>query len=364
MGKTKENSEKIEINLSFLETVAKYSEEDLSAAERWYADDRPVAWGARNTYSNLIQNCWMQSPTLRACASSFSNFVRGNGMTIGDGAAKWRGTVNRYGETLETVVGKMALSQFLYGGWCLQIVYSKMKTVAEIYSVDFSKCRVNTNKTKVFYYPKGCTNYGKYIEYDMLGFGDGSTTEMAWFNGTSAPTLYPSATWTAALSDVLTEIETSKFSLATVSGGFLAKYVISIPSGGNLSSEQKKLIEDSIKKKFTGSDADSNFMLFFGGADGQEIKVDKIEADNSAESFLAIRDTAKDNIYAACQTSPLIMGMGQGNTLSTNEFSDAYNIYNRTVIVPVQHMIEDELARVLRVDVDQLKINKFSLDFE
>ena len=144
----------------------------------------------------------------------------------------------------------------------------------------------------------------------------------------------------------------------------MAKHVISIPDGGSLTNEQKKDIENGIKDKFTGSDAKSNFMIYFnGGVDGQEIKIDRIETDNSAESYLAIRDTAKSNIFSACRTSPLIMGMGQSNTLSTSEFSDAYNIYNRTVILPVQKKIERCFNKLLRVD-NAFKINKFTIDFE
>ena len=55
--------------------------------------------------------------------------------------------------------------------------------------------------------------------------------------------------------------------------------------------------------------------------------------------------------------------MGQANTLSTNEFSDAYNIYNRTVILPVQKKIERSFGTILRFD-DPLKIIKFSIDFQ
>lgn len=363
-----ENKKQTQVRLGFIETVAKYSEDELSCAERLYTGDRPVFWGVKNSYTNLIQNCFMQSPTLRACAQSFTDYVCGNGIELID-AKKWDGEINRYGETLEDLIAKMAQSYFLYGGWCVQVIYSKAYTVAEVYVVDFAKCRINETKSKVYYYPKGCSTYGKYEVYDRFdpaNIDPANKTQMAWYNGTSTPTLYPSAPWTSAISDVLTEIETSKFSLATVSGGFLAKYVISIPDGGSLTEEQRKDIETSIKDKFTGADATSNFMLFFNGGisgDGNKLEVSKIEADNSAESFLAIRDTAKSNIYAACRTSPLIMGMGQGNTLSTNEFSDSYNIYNRTVVLPVQKKIERFFGKIFRVD-NPLKINKFSIDFE
>ena len=363
MAKNKE----IQTSLSFIDTIAKYSEDDLSNVEKVYSGDKPVFWGIRNTYSTLIQNCFMQSPTLRACCQSFTDYVGGNGVQIN--CPRLEGKLNRYGETVEDIISKMAQSYFLYGGYCLQIIYSKMMTVAEIYCVDFAKCRVNEDKTKVYYYPKGCSTYGKYETYDRFDpehIRTDNLTQMYWYNGTSAPTLYPSAPWTSALCDVLTEIETSKFSLSTVSGGFLAKYVITIPDGGALTEEQKAAIEEAIKTKFTGTDATSNFMIYFNGGvggDGQELKIDKIETDNSAESYLAIRDTAKANIYAACRTSPLIMGMGQANTLSTNEFSDAYNIYNRTVILPVQKKIERSFETILRYD-DPLKIIKFSIDFE
>ena len=282
MAKNKE----IQTSLSFIDTIAKYSEDDLSNVEKAYSGDKPVFWGIRNTYSTLIQNCFMQSPTLRACCQSFTDYVGGNGVQIN--CPRLEGKLNRYGETVEDIISKMAQSYFLYGGYCLQIIYSKMMTVAEIYCVDFAKCRVNEDKTKVYYYPKGCSTYGKYETYDRFDpekIRTDNLTQMYWYNGTSAPTLYPSAPWTSALCDVLTEIETSKFSLSTVSGGFLAKYVITIPDGGALTEEQKAAIEEAIKTKFTGTDATSNFMIYFNvvvGGDGQELKIDKIETDNSA----------------------------------------------------------------------------------
>lgn len=361
------NSEKINTSLSFIDTIAKYTDEDLSSYEKAFDNDKPVYWGIRNAYSTLIQNCFLQSPTLRACAQSFVDFVGGDGVIAE--TDRLNQPMNRYDETIEDIISKMSQSYFLYGGWCLQIVYSKTLMVSEVYCVDFAKCRINETKTKIFYYPKGCSTYAKYEVYDRFDpsrIDPNKLTQMYWYNGTSAPTLYPSAPWTSALCDVLTEIETSKFSLSTVSGGFLAKYVITIPDGGALTDEQKSDIEEAIKNKFTGSDASSNFMIYFNsgiGGDGQEIKIDKIETDNSAESYLAIRDTAKQNIFSACRTSPLIMGMGQSNTLSTSEFSDAYNIYNRTVVLPVQKKIERTFSKIFRMD-NCMKIKKFTINLE
>ena len=98
MAKNKE----IQTSLSFVDTIAKYSEEDLSNVEKAYSGDKPVFWGIRNTYSTLIQNCFMQSPTLRACCQSFTDYVGGNGVQIN--CPRLEGKLNRYGETVEDII--------------------------------------------------------------------------------------------------------------------------------------------------------------------------------------------------------------------------------------------------------------------
>ena len=331
-----------------------------------YAGSGPIQWGKDNQLPNLLLNCYKQSATLKSSIDGMVAYILGNKIDINPGAAKFKDTVNRRGETMDDLVGAIALDYCIFGGFAIQVIYNKLGEVSELYALDFAKCRRNGDLDKILYSKKGWGKYtGKYEAYDVFNRADldlEKGSQIFYYKGNSRK-IYPSPMWEGALRDVLTEIECSKYALNAVSNGFQAKYLIDFKDAGNLTDEQKELIEKAIKDKFCNPDNEVNFMLHYGdGTNGVEVK--KIETDDAPEKYIAIKDNARANIFTALRTSPLLAGLSVANTgFSTQEFSDSFKLYSTTVIAPIQKIIVRSLDKILGADTC-ITFEQFTIDIE
>lgn len=354
-----------EIRLSVVDVEKKYA---YDVAESIYGGGGIVSWGADNDIPKLLGNCYEKSATLKAAIDQSINYVMGDGVEISDGAALWRGAINRRGMTMEDLVNHLAYDYYTYGNFCFQIIYNRIGIPVELYPLDVARCRLNEYKDKVFYSKKMWSKYQtKAEEYLRFGYNDfnaDNPTMLYFYNGTGIRTFYNRAPWAAALDDVLTEIEGSKYSLNSVVNGFSARYIINLPDTANLTDEQKKAIEEGIKTKFTGTDSPSNFMLYFSNDEGKNISVQKIEANEDPDHFIAIRNGARENIFTALRISPLLCGLSLTNTgFASSEFSDSYKLFDRTVAEPVRRVIEKSVNSVIGVE-EGITILPFQITFE
>lgn len=366
--KTKK-TENNDIKLSVLDIEKKYKVDYSEYTYNGQNGEKPVAWGEDNNLPMLYMNCYAKSSTLKAAIMSQINYVLGDDITVSPDGAKWSKEVNRNGQTMRELIAKIAFNYAVYAGFAIQVIYNKLGNPVELFALDFGRCRTNEDGTKVFYSKKWSKYQAKYDEYDAFDpdkvkIKMENPTQIFYYKGDLTPSVYPLPQYNGALLDILTEIEASTYSLNTISRGFSARYLIQFPENANLTDEQKKGIEESIKTKFSGPDTDVNFMLYWrnGDGDAEKIEVAKIESDDAAEKYLAIKDTARQNIFIAMRTSPLLCGLPVATAFSTSEFKDAYQLYNKTVIEPIQDIIKEALDKVTGIE-GLVHIKKFDIDF-
>lgn len=365
--KTKKTETTNSITLSVLDVESRYK---VDYAEYTYAgqnEDKPVGWGEDNALPLLYMNCYSKSSTLKATIMSQVNYVLGDEVIVSEDGARWAEQINRNGMTMREFIAKLAFNYAVYGGFAIQVVYNKLGEVVEMFPLDFGRCRVNESITKVFYSKKWTKYQSKYDEYDIFdkkNVNPQNPTQIFYYKGDLTSSIYPLPQYNGALMDVLTEIEASKYSLNTIANGFSAKYLLQFPENDNLTDEQKQGIEDAIKNKFCGADNEVNFMLFWrnGDGDADKIEVSKIESNDDAEKYLAIKDTARQNVFIAMRTSPLLCGLPVATAFSTDEFKDSFQLYNKTVIEPIQDIIKEVLVKITGID-DLVTIKKFNVDF-
>lgn len=360
--------EKNNIQLSVLDIERRYSvdyaEYNLGNSNN---SDRPIGWGEDNALPALYLNCYAKSSTLKAAIMSQVDYVLGDDVIVNDSAAYWRERINRTGLTMRQLVAKLAFNYAVYGGFALQVIYNKLGQVVELYPLDFGKCRVNESGTKVFYnkkWGKWTSKYDVYDRFDPQNIDPNNLTQIYWYKGDFTSSIYPLPQYNGALYDVLTEIESSKYSLNTVAKGFSARYLFQFPENASLTDEEKKGVEDAIRNKFCGSDTDVNFMLYWrnGDGDAEKIEISKIETDDAPEKYLAIKDKAREAVFIAMRTSPLLCGLPVATAFSTSEFKDAFQLYSKTVIEPIQDIIKESLQKVLGVE-KPISFQKFNIDF-
>lgn len=358
--------EKSEIKLSVLDVEQKYTTDPAESING--NGDGVVTWGLNNDLPKLLSTCYDKSATLKAAIDQSMNYVNGDGVKINPDAGLWLDKVNRKGETMQDIVDHLIFDYYVFGNFAIQVIYNKMGNPVELYALDVSKCRLSQNKTKVYYSKKTWTKYQTKAEvYDRVGYAEvnpANRTQIYFYNGTGIRSFYNRAPWGAALDDVLTEIEGSRYSLNSVVNGFSARYILNIPDTANLTDEQKKGIEDSIKSKFCGTDTSSNFMIYFSNDEDKYIEVRKIEANEDPEHFQTIRNGARENIFVSLRISPLLCGLSIANTgFATQEFSDSYKLFDRTVAEPVRRVVEKAIEKATGIK-GCIRIEPFVITFD
>lgn len=353
------------LQLSVIDTQRKYSIPDYS--ESVYGSNQIVSYGRDNDLPILLRNCYRGSATLKSIIDGFIPYILGEEITVNEKIAKFSKTVNSKGLTMRQFLAAIGLDLLIYGGYCFQVVYSKLGTISELYPLDFGRARTNESGSKIFYSKKAWGKFtSKSKEFARFDPDLRGNEAIYYYKGDFTKNVYPLPTWYGALYDVLTEIECSKYSLNSVSNGFSARYIVNLPNAANLTKEQKDIINQEIKEKFTGVESDSNFMLYFANGD-KAIQVSKVESDDATDRYIAIKDNCRSNIYTALRCSPMLMGLYQGTGWATSEYSDSFKIFNKTVIQPLQDTLIEGLDQVftkLLAGEHAVEIKPFKIEFE
>lgn len=355
----------LDIQLSVIDTEKKYSVPDYE--ETVHSSNSMVSYGRDNDLPILLRNCYRGSATLKSIIDGFIPYILGEDIIVNDKIASFAKKVNDKGMTMRQLLAAVALDLLIYGGYGYQIVNSKMGTKHALYPLDFGKIRTNEAGSKYWYSKKQWTKYGqKSIEFPRFDPDDRQPTSIYCYKGDFTRNVYPLPTWYGAVIDILTEMECSKYSLNSVSNGFSAKYVLSIPNSSNLTKEQKDIINDEIRQKFTGTETDSNFMLYFASGD-KMINVSKVESDDATDRFIAVKDNCRSNIYTALRCSPLLLGLPAQNGFSTSEYRDCFKIFQKTVIQGYQDSIIEGLDYIFQKELQgehAIEIIPFEIKFE
>lgn len=352
--------EKMDIKLSVIETEKKYYYDPTETT--YGGKDAIVSWGPDNNIPNLLLNCYESSPSLKAAIDQSVNYILGDNIAVDEGLFKEK--VNRRGQTMKDLMEHIAADYQIFGNFCFQVIFNKMGTPCELYPIDVAKCRLNEDGDKVFYSKKRWTKYQtKAEEFGRFGrakFDPEKPTQMFFYNGTGVRRMYNRAPWSSALDDVLTEVESGKYMLNTVSNGFSAKYCLSFPEVG-LTDAQKEAVEEGIKSKFAGPDG-NDFMLYWKTTD--DINIQKIEQDSSPEKLAEIKKQSTSAIFTAMRMSPLLCGLAAENVgFSTQEFSDSFKLYERTVARPTREIITKCIESVIGNDM-KISVMPFNVDFQ
>lgn len=310
-----------------------------------------VQWGPDNGFPQFINMLYSESATVRSIIDGTALYICGNGINVEEGMAKFSETVNRDGQNINDICEQLATDLLKFNGFAIQVIYNKLGEIVELYALDMSRVRTSSDGKKVYYAKKWGQYTGKYKEYDAFdrkNIDPENPTQIYFYKG-AARTVYPRPIWEGAFRDILAEINASKLVLNSMANGLAAKTVITLPNdNGLLTEDEKDAIEKSIKTKFTGPDADSSFFLYFREQAQSDIKVDTIKQEDESPKFVNYKKSARENIFTAFRCSPNIFGLPNLNqgVFSKDSYKDAFELYNKTQVVPRQKQIERVFDRI------------------
>lgn len=295
-----------------------------------------ILYGKNNGYPQYLWDLYLKSAILQSIINGTADFVSGGGINYSDKIGVLSEGINQDGETLEDIIKKIAIDYLIFGGFALNIIYNKLGEISEIYWVDIRNIRSNKEETKFFYSEDWAKNGKNYIEYPAFDPANKTDSCIFYFKGHITRGTYPIPRYVGALSAVETSTEISNFHLNSILNNFSSNFIINYNSA-DYTQEEKDIIEEGIKKNFTGSDNAGKFMIAFNDGKENAVSVARIPEDNFDKKYEALQKSTMSEIFVAFRAQPGLFGlMNEGHIFNSTEFKEAYELYYKGCVLPIQ----------------------------
>ena len=310
-----------------------------------------VSWGKDNRFPNDLYDMYQNSAILQSVINGTADYV------FGSGVISAFDVVNDKYETLEDVVKRCVFDLLIFGGFAIQLMYKGGKVEA-MYWLDFQKCRKSEDEKKVYY----SDDWGKYakkaLEYNAWTPDTDKGTCIFYYKGHKTRGIYPVPMYIGALKSVKISTEISNFHLNNITKGFASNAVISF-NNGEPDEDTKARIEKDVKEKFCGTDNAGSFLLLFNDSKDNACEIAKIQDDKFDEKYQFLAKSVKEDIFIAFRATPTLFGLpNENNGFSKQEYLESFELYNKTVVVPLQKDIERAFKSIGFV----IKFKTFKLD--
>lgn len=354
--------EKIKENLSFsvlcLDEGAMPDYEEKIDGRKDY-----ISYGADNKFPQYVYDLFLHSALMESIIRGTSDYVMGNDIVFNESIVPFSKMANKDLQTLTDIIEKAIMDYLIFDGFALHIFRDADGKINEIYNLDFQNCRLSQDEEHVLYCAKW-DDYkckpNKYNRYDPM---NPKRNSILYFKGKTAPqtNAYPIPSYIGALGDIRTSTEISNFHLNSILNDFNGNCIISFNSG-SVDEETKKKVEKQFKEKFTGSRNAGKFLLAFNESKDNAVTVERLASDDFDKRYEALSKTITENIFVAFRCSPQLMGMTTATSgFNTQEYQEAFKLYNKTVVKPIQLVIARVFDRIFGLE-DSIKFVPFSLE--
>ena len=359
MAKTTNNIEKAKIQLSALNPYLQ--DNKVENVEKEISGVDFIAWGTDNQYPGYLFSLYEDCATLQTIINGTVDFVCGNDISCN--LQIFEKTVNKNGDTILDIIQRISTDYLIFGGFALQVIRNAIGEITELYWVDFTKIR-SDKKNEVFFYSEDwCKSYGrvKYIVYPKFNEVDSNPSSIFYYKGNKTRSTYPTPLYNAAITSCELEKKINEFHLNEISNNFLTSKIINFNSGVP-DDDLKNEIERNLNEKFAGSENAGRILISFNANKDSETTVTDLPMDDFADRYEALHKRSREQIFTAFRATPNLFGLMTETTgFNEQEFFEAFKLYNRTAVRPIQQIITKSFDKILGFE-GSITITPFNLE--
>ena len=333
-----------------------------------------VEWGDHNAYPDYLLELSKTVPTLRSIIVGTVDFVAGDDITIRPLHAGFEdGQMNYRGDLITEQVEDIALDELTYGGFCLQIIRGLDGSPNEVYYIPMRFIRTNKDGD-VFYYSE---KWGKLGVKDTVVYpAFRQDIKEKWFSltdeernrnassilfvKTSRTQVYPMPVWAAAVNSCETERLVTEYHLNAIQNGMNPSMIINF-NQGTPTDEMKAEVERNLFEKHGGAANAGNIILSWNPNKDSATTFEVPNITDFGEKYKALSENSRQMILTSFRAYPNLFGLSTSTGFSTEEFGQAFKLYNRTTVRPIQRMIADAYDKIYGAK-GVLNIVPFTLD--
>ena len=304
-----------------------------------------VDYGADNLYPQYLTSLYNQCAIHKAIIDSKREQTCGEGIISPDRPEAVIMPINGSGETIDDVFRKASLDFILFGGFALNIIWSRdHKSIAEIYHLDFSKVRaekiIEGDRIENYYVSQDWGNTRKYKPEIYPAFNqNNSEPSQIYYYFDYSPNLsyYPIASYSGAIPGINIDIEIKKFHLNNLKNGLNPSLFISF-NNGVPDDETQYAITRGLENQFGGSSEAGKAVISFNDSKDSAPEITPIQNNGNDDYYKAIYEDIIRSIMAGHRVSSgeLFAVSSAGKLGNQNEIIEHSEYFRNMVIVPIQ----------------------------
>ena len=254
---------------------------------------------------------------------------------------------------------KITIDKMIFGGYAIQVIRDMIGRVAEIYHIDFMNVR-SSEKNDILYYATDWTAWSvKAIKYPKFGVGDENPASVFYNKGYITRGVYPIPVYGAAILSCETEKNINEFHLNNINNGFMGNLIINF-NNGEPTDEIREEIERNINEKFSGYQNAGRILISYNADEANKTTIERLDSDDFDEKYQSLSERTREQIFCAFRANSVLFGLNYSSGFNEQEFNEAFKLYNRTVVRPIQVEIVDTFDKIFGMK-GSITITPFSL---
>lgn len=319
-----------------------------------------IEWGKGNTYPQYLLSLYKSVASLRSVINGSTDYVVGNAIT--SSVPLLMGAVNSEGQTITDIVACIAKDYYIYGGYALEIGRNALGEITSIRALDFSKLRTDKHNGAIYYSEDWGAYRANYSVYPHYSPKSKAETSVLYVKNTHYQT-YPEPLYVASIKSCEVERAIDEYHLNAINNNFSASYIVNFNNGIPTEQEMRE-IERKFVDKFSGQQNAGRIAFSWNDSADNATTLQKLEQDNFADRYSALAKHSRQQIYTSFRANPNLFGIPTDNLgFSSEEYAEAFKLYNRTQIRPVQAMIVDSFDKIFQVK-GAITIKPFDMEAE
>lgn len=302
-----------------------------------------ILFGSDNKFPAHLLYLYNKSSNHSAIIGGKVKYIFGKGLPI-EGTKLTK--VNRRNESLNNILIKVISDIEVFGGFYLEVIWNKSGSGFEVFHMPFS-CLRRAKDELGWFYKKDWTDYKEKEKFipDYDSEKKTGAQIFAYKEYRVGNDIYALPGYMAALNDIETDVEISKYNLSTIKNGMFGGKMVTF-FNGEPSTEAKADIEKGWKKKFGGSENSGTTMFVFNANGQQAPTVQDLSSTDLDKLFDQLNKTTQSEIFTGHEvTSSTLFGVKtEGGLGDRAEIETAYEVFKNTYINNKQEAVENAIS--------------------
>lgn len=320
-----------------------------------------LSYGVDNKYPCYLHYLYTHSSQFSSIASSMKDYILGDEVINHTNLS----TINRKGETFNDLLEKITLDYIIYGGFAFQVVRNKLGSIAELNYIDFRTARTNEDEDKVYINKSWKYTIAKRRTqtkvYERFLKGALQPNSVYYYKGHITREEYPVPMYMAAITSLEISTQIANYHLNNILNNFTPSAIINFNTGSNLPEDVMEEAEEKIYNKFSGTSKAGRIIISFNDDKDHATTIERLQDDGLDNKYQNLAQSVKADIYSAFRINEVLVGLNKETGFSKTEFSEAFSLYNKTVIRPIQQDLIDALETVFGDKC--IEIQPFTIDW-